>query len=100
MLPVAREISPVILEAKSASGRALSLAGTATSIIFVATNIFCRDKHNFVATRQAYFCRGKHTFVAAKDVFCRDKNYIILVAAPANDSAHLNTYAPYACDSE
>ena len=38
---------------------------------FVATKIFCRDKHNFVATnvlsRQAYFC----TF--------------ILVSAPAND---------------
>ena len=50
----------------------LSLAGTAPSIIFVATNVlsretrvchdkskdvkFCRDKHTFVATKEVYFC--------------------------------------------
>ena len=46
----------------------LSSAGAATSIIFVATNdVFCRDKHVFVATK-----------------LCRDKK-IILVAALAND---------------
>ena len=37
---------------------------------------FCRDKHNFVATkvlsRQAYFCRDKQVFVATKHVFCPD----------------------------
>ena len=72
----------------------LSLAGAATSIIFVATNTFvatkddktfittntcfCRDKHNFVATNiilsQQKFGRDKHAFVATKDVFCRDKH--------------------------
>ena len=36
------------------------LAGAATSIIFVAI-MFCRDRHNFVAT---------------KDVFCRDKTRV------------------------
>ena len=45
----------------------LSLAGAATSIIFVATkDVFCRDKHMF-----------KLVFVATK---------IILVAAPANNT--------------
>ena len=54
----------------------ISLGGAATSIIFVMTNVllrqtqtyFCRDKtfvtkHNFVATK--VFCRDKHTFVAS-----------------------------------
>ena len=79
----------------------VSLAGAATSIIFVgpkvfvapntclshknmlvATNTclsrqsFCRNKHNFVATtvlsQQAYFCREKHAFFATEYVF-RDK---------------------------
>jgi len=48
---------------------------------FVATKIFCGDKHNFVPTKllspQAYF-------VATKEVFCCDKN--VLVAATANDT--------------
>ena len=40
-------------------GGGLSLAGAATSIIFVATNVL---------SRQAYFCRNKdvNTFVATK----------------------------------
>ena len=68
----------------------VSLAGAATSIIFVTTkHVFCRYKSMLVATkvcfsRQNYcrdkimflsrqmFCRDKHTFVATKDVFCRD----------------------------
>ena len=48
---------------------------------FVATKIFCHDKHNFVATnvfsRQAYFCPDKRVFVAT---------IMILGAAPANDT--------------
>ena len=65
----------------------LSLAGAATSIIFVATkhlsrqNI-CRDKHAFVATKDI-FCRNKHVFVVT---FVAIK--IILVAAPANDNIY------------
>ena len=45
----------------------------ATKHMFIATKIFCRNKHNFVATN---ILRGKHIFVATKDVFCvcRDKN--------------------------
>ena len=65
----------------------LSLAGAATTIIFVATNTclsrqstpfvatkvcllwqkFCRVKNMSLLSRQAYFCRDKY-------VFCRDKN--------------------------
>ena len=59
--------------------------------VFVATNIFCRDK------KPNIFCRDKHTSVATKDVFYRDKHMyvaknmyvatkMILVAAPASDS--------------
>ena len=78
---------------KALVARSVSLAGAATSItkrlsrqayfcrnktrlmsrqnvcrdkhvfVFVATKIFCRDKHNFVPTkvlsREAYFCRDK-----------------------------------------
>ena len=73
----------------------LSMAGAATSLIFVATNtwqqifVFVKfyyklQKHNFLASkvlsRQAYFCLDKRrvlVFVATK---------MILVAAPANDS--------------
>ena len=61
----------------------LSLAGAATSIIFVATNttkhVFCRDKSMFVTTkvcwsRQKYVgrdktCRDKHNLVATKVYF-------------------------------
>ena len=44
----------------------LSLAGAATSIIFVVTKYgFCRDKGMRVATKDM-FCRGKHVFVATK----------------------------------
>ena len=57
----------------------LSLAGAATSIIFVATETcfsrqtcVCRDK-TFAATKLC--CRDKHTFVATKDV-CSDKNIL------------------------
>ena len=58
------------------SGHGLSLAGTATSIIFVATKVLSRQI--FVATnitllRQKFY-RYKHTFVATKHVFCRDKS--------------------------
>ena len=59
-------------------GTCVSLAGAATSIIFVATkHVFCRqsrDKIMFVATNT---CRDKHVFVATK---------MILVAAPVNDT--------------
>ena len=46
----------------------LSFARAATSIIFVATDI-CHDK-TFVAT-------NKQKFVATKDVFCRDKHMFV-----------------------
>ena len=62
----------------------LSLAGVATSIIFVETKVFFImfvDKIMFVATN---LWRDKHTFVATKDVFCRVKH--LLVASAANDT--------------
>ena len=43
--------------------------------MFVGRNI-CHDK-SFVATK---ICRDKHSFVATKDAFCRDKTM-----APASD---------------
>ena len=69
----------------------VSLAGTATSIIFFATNTclsqqnksfvatkvllsrenFCRDQHNFVAAKH------KHTFFATKEVFCCNKHMFV-----------------------
>ena len=76
----------------------LSLAGTATSIVF------CRDKSMLIATKhlspQTSVCREKHNFVATsillsrqKICFCRNKMHVmfvvtkmILVAAPVNDS--------------
>ena len=85
-------------------GRELSLAGAATSIIFVTTKVvsrhtclsqqtyFCRnksfvvtniccDKHNFTATNilslQAYFCHDKHVFVSTKHIFCHDKSMLV-----------------------
>ena len=103
------------LEAKRARG-CLSLAGAATSIIFVATkhvfvatkHVFCRDKSIFVDR----FCCEKIMFVATKGLsrekkqggggrtntilsrqtrVCRNKTFVaakmILVAAPANYSS-------------
>ena len=88
----------------------ISLAGAATSIIFVATKIrVCRDKHNFVATKplseQAYLCRdkhvlvatnicgGKHTFVATekrvlsrKTGVCGDKHLLVATTFVAKKS--------------
>ena len=73
----------------------VSLAGAATSIIFVATKVLstfvatntclsqqkyaCRDKIMFVQTnillsRQAYFCGDKHVFVAKN--ICRDITFV------------------------
>ena len=66
----------------------ISLAGAATSIIFVATKVcVCRDKHNFVATklvgtslllsRQAYFCRDKRRVLSRQtDVLVVAKKYL------------------------
>ena len=52
--------------------------------IFVAINTcLCRNKHTFVATKHLYLSRQ------TKDLFCRDKHVIILVAAPANDRIRL-----------
>ena len=89
----------------------LSLAGAATSIIFVAT----KQNTSFVATKVLSqqnlfgptevclcFCCDNHIFVTTKGMFsrdkpgkthvCRDKTFIetkiILVAAPANDRLH------------
>ena len=43
----------------------------------VSRQIFCRDKHNFVATkllsRQAYFCRDKRLVLSRQTRVCRDK---------------------------
>ena len=47
---------------------------------FVASKIFCCDKHNFVATKilsQQMFCFGRDTLVMTKEVFCRDKSMLV-----------------------
>ena len=62
---------------------ALSLAGAATSIIFVATKFLRLSQQNTssvatkVLSRQNYVCRDKHTFVATKDVFCCDNHVFV-----------------------
>ena len=72
-------------------GFRVSLAGSATSIIFVATkHVICRDKSIIVATNVIFvFCHDK-SFVAASIRLSRQKTRffttkMILVAAPAND---------------
>ena len=59
---------------------ALSLAGAAGSIIFVATKILCHEKHNFVATKhlsqQAYFCHDKRPVLSQQTRVCRDKTFV------------------------
>ena len=65
----------------------ISLAGAATSFIFVATNTCLpRRKTSFVVSkvclsrhllRQTYFCRDKHVFAATKHVFCLDKSMFV-----------------------
>ena len=57
----------------------LSLAGAATSIIFVATkDVFCRDKSKLVWTkllsRKSYVCRDKYL---SWEKFCHDKNILL-----------------------
>ena len=75
----------------------LSLAGSATSIIFVATKVLsqqswqtcvyrdktrllswqkyaCHDKHIFVMTN---ICCNKHNFAVTKHVFCRDESMLV-----------------------
>ena len=90
----------------------LSLAGAATSIIFVETKVSflsrqkyaCRDKtfgvfgatkvlsRQSIFSRQIYcfsrqkFCRSKHTFVDTKDVFCRDKHVKHTFVATKDDT--------------
>ena len=47
--------------------------------LIITTNIFCCDKHNFVATnvssRQLAFVATKHVF--CRDKFCQDKNVLL-----------------------
>ena len=57
-----------------ASGHGLSLAGTATSIIFSRHN-FSREKHVFFATKHV-FCRDKSMLVAAK--LCLTRQNIVV----------------------
>ena len=53
----------------------LSLAGAATSIIFVATKLL-RDKHVFVTTKHV-ICRDKICLLRLNyySIICRDKKY-------------------------
>ena len=75
---------------------ALSLAGAATSIFFVATNTcLSRQNTSFVVTKvfvATNVCCHKHVFVATSMLLSRQKKCfvatkMILVAAPANDTA-------------
>ena len=78
----------------------IGLEHTHTHTKGLSTQIFCRDKHTFVATKHVFchyksmlavtkyrikikqlsaqkLCRDKHTFIATKHVFCRDKNVFV-----------------------
>ena len=76
----------------------LSLAGAATSIIFVVTKLLlqqthvCRDKK--LLSRQYYVCHGKHTFVMTKDVFCRDKHVFIATKLSSQQKLYLLQFPP------
>ena len=64
-----------------------SLAGDATSIIFVATNhVFCRDESMLAATkllsRQTQFCRDKTRV-------CRDKSFVMTSIRVCRDKSKL-----------
>ena len=86
------------IKASSNHPSSLSTARAAISMIFIATNIFCRDKLTFVATNTC-FSRQNTSFVATKACLsrqivcvCRDKYLFVatkmtLAAAPANDTA-------------
>ena len=87
----------------------LSMAGAATSIIFVATNTcfilspedifvatelllrhnFCRDKYKTRVCRDKSFVAYKHTFVATKDVFCCDKKWYLSQLQPLTATSTL-----------
>ena len=83
-------VALVLLPQLQLRGFRVSLAGTATSIIFVATkHVFCLDKSMLVAPNVIFvatkvmFCRGKHIFSRQKTCFVATK--MILVAVPVND---------------
>ena len=68
----------------------LSLAGAATSVLFVATNMilsrqkFCCNKNMFAATTlQACFCRDQ------KIVFCLDKHVFVVTKLLSRQKAYL-----------
>ena len=50
----------------TAGQHGVSLAGAATSIIFVPTKILSRQM----------FCSDRHVFVTTKHIFCRDKSML------------------------
>ena len=67
----------------------VSLAGAATSIVFVATKIFCRDRHYFVATKtclynkttklpQVSFLSRQKYFVATDIILSRQRHVCII----------------------
>ena len=81
------------LKVASAGGAGLSLAGAATSIIFVITKVLswqnmsfvmtkvCLSQPNYVCRNKIFlswqkFCCGRHTFVATEDMFCHDKRRV------------------------
>ena len=64
-------------------GPGVSLAGAATSTIFVMTKRYvvintCRNKHNFVVTK---LCHDKHVFVTTKHLFCFNKSMLVMTKA-------------------
>ena len=66
---------------------------------FVATKIFCCDKHNFVATkllsRQAYFCRDERRVLSRHTRVCGDKS--MLLAYFCRDKTRLLSRQTRAC---
>ena len=62
-------IDTICVVTKRAGVTKVSLAGAATSLIFVLTII--------ILSRQIYFSRDKHMFVATKHLFCQDKSMLV-----------------------
>ena len=80
----------------------LSLAGTATSIIFSTTNILSWQNMSFLVTKvcsswlfvATNICHDKHNFVATK--FCCDKLTFVMTHVCCNKT-HLLSWQKYAC---
>ena len=83
----------------------LSLVGAATSIIFVATKLFCSDKHVLIMTKHVFCC---HTSMLAvlkllwqQTWFCHEQNWLLSrQTCVCRDKTCLLLWQKYACQDK